>query len=155
MNSFFLVLTAGMLTLTSGYVHGVETGGKESRSDDSGHRSEQAGAAGGSLKVLTPFVAEGASSGINIATAVAIGVVGAALISYGADDARGGGSPISYEVKNSGIASAGSDVRSTTTTTRAGTPTTIGIATTVSATSTTSASSGTTSASTVSSTGSM
>ena len=155
MNPFFLVLITGMLTLTSNNVLGVETGEQEARLDKSDRRLEPTSAEDENVVVHKPFVVAGASSGIEIATAVAIGVVGAALISYGEDEVQPGKSTTSHKPQDSTFALTGSNVRSTTTTTSAGTPITIGIATTVSTTSTTAASAGTSSASAVSSTGSM
>ncbi|MDC0237530.1 hypothetical protein OAL49_03590 [Gammaproteobacteria bacterium] len=155
MNPFFLVLITGILTLTSNSVLGDETDEQEARLEKSDHRVGQMGAKVENLAVHGPFVAAGASSGIEIATAVAIGVVGAALVSYGENEVKRGKSPTSKKPQDSFFASTGSNVRSTATTTSAGTSTTIGIATTVSTTSTTTASAGTSSASAVSSTGSM
>ena len=155
MNPFFLVLITGMLTLTSNNVLGVETGEQEARLDKSDHSLEQTTAEVENVLVRKPFVVAGASSGIEIATAVAIGVVGAALISYGKDEAQSGKPPTSQGPQDAAVASTGSNVRSTTTTSSVGTTTTIGIATTVSTTNTATASAGTSSASAVSSTGSM
>ena len=155
MNPFFLVLITGVLTLTSNDVLGAEADEQEARLEKSDRRFEQTGAEVENLALHGPFIATGASSGIEVATAVAIGVVGAALISYGEEEAQRGKSPTSKKPQDSVFASTGSNVRSTATTTTAGTSTTIGIATTVSTTSTTTASAGTSSASAVSSTGSM
>jgi len=152
---FFLVLIMGILTVTSNDVLGVETDEQEASLDKSDHRLGKTRAEVENLALQGPFVAAGASSGIEIATAVAIGVVGAALISYGEEEAQRGKSPTSKKPQDSVFASTGSNVRSTATTTTAGTSTTIGIATTVSTTSTTTASAGTSSASAISSTGSM
>ena len=156
MNPFFLVLIMGILTLTSNDVLGVEIDEQEASLDRSDRRLGTTRAEVENLALQGPLVAAGASSGIEIATAVAIGVVGAALISYGQDEVQLGKSPTSKTSQDSVFSSTGSNVRSTTTTTSVGTSTTIGIATTVSTTSTTAASAGTSSASAVSSsTGSM
>ena len=155
MNPFFLLSIAGILTLTSSNVMGVETDEREVKSVRSDPRIEPARAEDENVVLHGPFVVAGASSGIKIATAVAIGVVGAALISYGEDEVQSGKPLTSQGPLDSTFASADSDVRSTATTTTAGTSTTIGITTTVSTTNTTTASAGTSSASAVSSAGSM
>ena len=142
-NPFFLVLITGMLTLTSKYVLGAE-------SDEQGAVLEKGDRSSGQT-----LVAAGASSGIEIATAVAIGVVGAAIVSYGEDEVQLGRALTSQERQAPTFALTDSNVRSTATTKSVGTSTTIGIATTVSATSTTTTSAGGSSASAVSSTGSM
>ena len=155
MNPFFLLSIAGILTLTSSNVMGVETAEPEAKANRGDPRTEQMRTSDENVALHGPFLAGGASSGIDIATAVAIGVVGAALISYGEDEVQSGKPLTSQGPLDSTFASADSDVRSTATTTSVGTSTTIGIATTVSTTNTTAASVGTSSASAVSSAGSM
>ncbi len=155
MNPLFLVLITGLLTLTSGNVLGVEVGQEKAKSNRTDPRLEQVRAEDESVSMHGPFVIVGASSGIEFATAVAIGVVGAALISYGEDQVQNGELLTSERPQDTMFASKGAEIRTTPTTRSEGTTTTIGIATTVSSTSTTTAATGTTSASAVSSTGSM
>ena len=155
MNPLFLVLITGLLTLTSGSVSGVEVGQEKAKSNRTDPRLEQARAEDENVSMHGPFVVVGASSGIEFATAIAIGVVGAALISYGEDQVQNGELLASERSQDTTFASKGGEIRTTATTRSEGTTTTIGIATTVSSTSTTTASTGPTSASAVSSTGSM
>lgn len=155
MNPFFLVLITGILALTSDNVLGVETDEPEAKSVRSGPLLEPTRAEDENVAMHGPFVAVGASSGIEFATAVAIGVVGAALISYGEDQVQKGELLTSERPQDTTFASKGAEIRTTATTRSEGTTTTIGIATTVSSTSTATAATGTTSASAVSSTGSM
>ena len=155
MNPLFLVLITGLLTLTSGNVLGVEVGQEKANSVSSIPRIEKARAEDENVAMQAPFVVAGASSGIEFATAVAIGVVGAALISYGEDQVQNGELLTSKRPQDTTFASKGAEIRTTPTTRSEGMTTTIGIATTVSSTSTTTATTGTTSASAVSSTGSM
>ena len=155
MNPLFLVLIVGLLTLTSGNVLGVEVGQEKAKSNRTDPRLEQARAEDENVSMHGPVVVVGASSGIEFATAVAIGVVGAALISYGEDQVQNGELLASERSQDTTFASKGGEIRTTATTRSEGTTTTISIATTVSSTSTTTASTGTTSASAVSSTGSM
>ena len=155
MNPLFLVLITGLLTLTSGNVLGVEVGQEKAKSNRTDPRLEKVRAEDESVSMHGPFVVAGASSGIEFATAVAIGVVGAALISYGEDQVQNGELLTSERPQDTTFASKGAEIRTTPTTRSEGTTTTIGIATTVSSTSTTTAATGTTSASAVSSTGSM
>ena len=155
MNPLFLVLITGLLTLTSGNVLGVEVGQEKAKSNRTDPRLEQTRAEEENIALHGPFVAAGASSGIEFATAVAIGVVGAALISYGEDQVQNSELLTSERPQDTTFASKGGDIRTTSTTRSEGNTTAIGIATTVSSTSTTTASAGTTSTSAVSSTGSM
>ena len=155
MNPLFLVLITGLLTLTSGNVLGVEVGQEKDKSNRTDPRIEPTRAEDENVAMLGQFVAAGASSGIEFATAVAIGVVGAALISYSENQVQNGELLTSKRPQDTTFASEGTEIRTTPTTRSEGTTTTIGIATTVSSTSTTTAATGTTSASAVSSTGSM
>ena len=155
MNPLFLVLITGLLTLTSSNVLGVETDEQEAKSNRTDPRLEQTRAEDENVAMHGPFVAVGASSGIEFATAVAIGVVGAALISYGEDQVQKGELLTLERPQDTTFASKGGEIRTTATTRSEGTTTTIGVTATVSSTSTTTASAGTTSASAVSSTGSM
>ena len=117
-NPLFVILVSGMLTLTSSTVLGVEGDKQEATLEKSDHRVRKAPVENEDVPSDGSFVAAGASSGIEFATAVAIGVVGAALISYGKDEVKRNKSLMSQELPDSKLVSTETNVKSTATTTR-------------------------------------